>query len=535
MVATSGPAPTVPKTKADVQAYAAEFGLEEKLSSAVNAAIAAGSPDPISFICQLLGSQASKEAVDYEAVKQELKALMDNPSWDDGSLAPIFIRLAWHSSGTYDQATGTGGSNGAGMRFETEAADPENAGLASARAFLEPVKRKFPAISYSDLWVLAAYVGIEHTGGPSIDFTPGRTDHVDESYWSGMSYGRLPGAEKYITEGLDAEGRPNGWEGLCKHIRDEVFYRMGFNDREIVALLCGGHVYGRCHPGSSGYAGPWVEEPWKFSNEYAADMIGDEWRLVGHDDTWLDAQGAAELRPAAGKLQYVNKKKPDEIATPDASQFAPGQYKVASGWVNVRKEPDTKSDIIGQPVRDDVLNLVAVKLFGTAVRGRLDTSGWVSIIATGGKVLFERVGDLELSAGTYRTAAPQPLHDAAGGAPNGETLPAGDAELASVTLGADGSSVWGEVGGKGWLAVYTPENGVVADRIVEGFNDKPPDKEFEDPPAPNQMMLLSDMVLVWDGAFKKVLEEYAEDEELLAKDFGAAFKKLTELGCTFAK
>ena len=74
---------------------------------------------------------------------------MDNPSWDDGSLAPIFIRLAWHSSGTYDAATGTGGSNGAGMRFQNEAADPENAGLAPARAFLEPVKRKFPEISYS--------------------------------------------------------------------------------------------------------------------------------------------------------------------------------------------------------------------------------------------------------------------------------------------------------------------------------------------------------------------------------------------------
>lgn len=64
-------------------------------------------------------------------------------------MAPIFIRLAWHSSGTYDAATGTGGSNGAGMRFQNEAADPENAGLAVARAFLEPVKRKFPEISYS--------------------------------------------------------------------------------------------------------------------------------------------------------------------------------------------------------------------------------------------------------------------------------------------------------------------------------------------------------------------------------------------------
>ena len=80
----------------------------------------------------------------------------------------------------------------------------------------------------------------------------------------------------------------------------------GFNDREIVALLCGGHVYGRCHPSSSGYAGPWVEEPYKWSNEYAADMVGDEWRLVDHSDTWLDAQGAAELRPAPGKLQYAS-------------------------------------------------------------------------------------------------------------------------------------------------------------------------------------------------------------------------------------
>ena len=134
--------------------------------------------------------------VDYTAVRAELKKIMDNPSWDDGSLAPIFIRLAWHSSGTYDAASGTGGSNGAGMRFATEAADPENAGLNVARAFLEPVKARFPEVSYSDLWILAAYVGIEHTGGPAIPFTPGRTDHEDESYWSRMSYGRLPAAEK---------------------------------------------------------------------------------------------------------------------------------------------------------------------------------------------------------------------------------------------------------------------------------------------------------------------------------------------------
>ena len=162
-------------------------------------------------------------------------------------------------------------------------------------------------------------LGIEHTGGLSIPFTAGRIDHVDETYWSdtAMSYGRLPAAEKYLCpyEGiqqvdysLDSTGKVLGWEGLCHHVRHEVFGRMGLTDQEIVALLCGGHVYGRCHPHFSGYAGPWVEHPTQFSNEYAADMLEDEWTLVGHGDTWLDLMGAGELRPAPGNRQYVNKK-----------------------------------------------------------------------------------------------------------------------------------------------------------------------------------------------------------------------------------
>jgi len=319
----------------------------------------------------------SSDAV-YDAVRAELALLMDNPSWDDGSLAPLFLRLAWHSSGTYDAATGTGGSNGAGMRFANEAADPENAGLNAARAFLEPVKRKYPAVSYSDLWILAAYVGLAHTGGPVLEFKGGRVDHPDDSYFENhMEYGRLPAAEKYccphlddsnVEASLDGSGRVTGWEGLCDHVRNEVFYRMGFDDREIVALLCGGHVYGRCHPTASGYAGPWVEDMTQFSNEYASDMIDDEWTLVGHGDTWLDAQGAEELRPAPGNRQFVNQ-----------------------------------------------------------VQGVVD--------------------------------------------------------------------------------------------------DKPP----------NQMILLSDMILAWDADFRVHLEAYAEDEARLKSDFGAAFKKLTELGCNVPK
>mmetsp|Transcript_6262 Transcript_6262/g.20041 ORF Transcript_6262/g.20041 Transcript_6262/m.20041 type:complete len:334 (+) Transcript_6262:3-1004(+) len=183
------------------------------------------------------GSPYAKLADAYVAdIRRELALLMDNPSWDDGSLAPVLIRLAWHSSGTYDKASGTGGSNGAGMRFDAEASDCENAGLHTARAFLEPVKKKFPGISYSDLWVLAAYVGIEHTGGPSIAFRPGRVDWEGEHEllaggWCNPmpqgGHGRLPGAEKYVAyDSTDADGRPSGWQKLCGHIRDEVFRRL---------------------------------------------------------------------------------------------------------------------------------------------------------------------------------------------------------------------------------------------------------------------------------------------------------------------
>lgn len=289
-----------------------------------------GVPGPSS--CPFTASSSATTA-NYDDVRADLRSLMDNPSWDDGSLAPIFLRLAWHSSGTYDASTGTGGSNGAGMRFsgEAESRDPENAGLQAARAFLEPVKRRHPHISYSDIWILASYVGLEVTGGPVIPFTPGRVDHVDGTYWAktGMSYGRLPAAEKYCCPHLDdsnvsssidpTTGTVRGWEGLCSHVRNEVFYRMGFDDREIVALLCGGHVYGRCHPTASGYAGPWVEHPTKFSNEYASDMIEDEWTLVSHGDRWLVGMGAEELLPAPGKRQFVNKV-PGKISD-DANQM----------------------------------------------------------------------------------------------------------------------------------------------------------------------------------------------------------------------
>ncbi|EGD97761.1 heme-binding peroxidase [Trichophyton mentagrophytes] len=194
---------------------------------------------------------------DFAAVRRDIAAQMKQPGYDDGSAGPVFVRLAWHSAGTYDIESDTGGSNGAGMRYEAEGGDPANAGLQHGRAFLEPIKAKHPWITYSDLWTLAGVVAIKEMGGPEISWLPGRTDFVDDS--KVPPRGRLPDA----TKGSD-------------HIR-HIFYRMGFNDQEIVALS-GAHNLGRTHMDRSGFEGPWVNNPTRFSNQYFRLLKKLEWK-----------------------------------------------------------------------------------------------------------------------------------------------------------------------------------------------------------------------------------------------------------------
>lgn len=193
---------------------------------------------------------------DYQAVRADIKAIVKNPSYDDGSIAPVLVRLAWHASGTYDKTTCTGGSDGATMRFEIESKDPANAGLVHARDFLLPVKEKHPWITHADLWTLAGVVGIEAMGGPIVPWRPGRLDKNDHT--SCPPNGRLPDA---------SQGE--------KHIR-EVFNRMGFEDREIVALM-GAHTVGRCHTDRSGYDGPWTHTPTRFTNQFFKLLLKEKW------------------------------------------------------------------------------------------------------------------------------------------------------------------------------------------------------------------------------------------------------------------
>lgn len=183
---------------------------------------------------------------EIERARRDLRALISSKN-----CAPIMLRLAWHDAGTYDKTTKTGGPNGS-IRFEEEYSHGSNAGLKIAIDLLEPIKAKHPKITYADLYQLAGVVAVEITGGPTIDFVPGRRD----------------------SSVCPKEGRlPNAKLG-SQHLRD-VFYRMGLTDKDIVALS-GGHTLGKAHPERSGFEGAWTKEPLKFDNSYFVELLKGE-------------------------------------------------------------------------------------------------------------------------------------------------------------------------------------------------------------------------------------------------------------------
>jgi catalase (peroxidase I) len=229
---------------------AAQFSIPWKL---IAGAVVAGT---VAYTVSSDADADSGTKVDYNQVREDIKNILNKEGYDDGSYGPVFVRLAWHAAGTYNKHDNTGGSDGSTMRFEPESAHGANAGLSVARAVLEKVKQKHPGITYADLWSLAGVVAIESMGGPQIKWRPGRSDKDDGSHCT--PDGRLPDA----TKGAD-------------HIR-EVFYRMGFNDREIVALV-GAHALGRCHPDRSGFSGPWTHSPTVFSNDFFVQLLENKW------------------------------------------------------------------------------------------------------------------------------------------------------------------------------------------------------------------------------------------------------------------
>ncbi|MFV8828248.1 catalase/peroxidase HPI [Alkalihalobacterium sp. APHAB7] len=219
------------------------------------------------------------QKIDYDALKQDLHNLMtDSQDWwpaDYGHYGPLFIRMSWHAAGTYRTGDGRGGANTGNQRFAPLNSWPDNGNLDKARRLLWPIKQKYGnKISWADLLVLAGNVAIESMGGKTFGFGAGREDiwHPEEDIYWGAETEWL-GDKRYSGErdlenplaavqmGLiyvNPEG-PNGKPDPVASGKDirETFARMGMNDEETVALIAGGHTFGKSHgAGDAAHVGP---------------------------------------------------------------------------------------------------------------------------------------------------------------------------------------------------------------------------------------------------------------------------------------
>jgi len=217
--------------------------------------------------------------LDFEAIKKDLIALMtDSQDWwpaDYGHYGPLFIRMAWHSAGTYRMGDGRGGASDGTQRFAPLNSWPDNVNLDKARRLLWPIKKKYgKKISWADLMILAGNCAMESMGFKTFGFAGGREDvwePQEDVYWGSES--EWLADERYsgdrnlenplaaVQMGLiyvNPEG-PNGQPSALASGRDvrETFARMAMNDEETVALIAGGHSFGKCHgAGPASHVGP---------------------------------------------------------------------------------------------------------------------------------------------------------------------------------------------------------------------------------------------------------------------------------------
>lgn len=209
---------------------------------------------------QLASVPQGKTFKDYQRVYNDIaiKARDEDDADQGAGRSGLLVRLAWHALGTYLRATGKGGSYGGGMIFPPEQSDPGNAGLETGRDFLAEFLVKYPWISRGDLWTLGGVVGVQEAGGPKIKWRPGRENVTDAR--EVPENGFLPDA----TQGGD-------------HVRDVFVKRMGFTDRETVALV-GAHCLGRCHTWRLGFDGPWGPSPNMFTNDFFVRLL-QKWHV----------------------------------------------------------------------------------------------------------------------------------------------------------------------------------------------------------------------------------------------------------------
>ncbi|TFG18775.1 MAG: catalase/peroxidase HPI [Promethearchaeota archaeon] len=326
--------------------------------------------------------------LDYKALKKDLQKVMTkSQSWwpaDFGHYGPLFIRMAWHSAGTYRTGDGRGGGGSGNQRFPPLSSWPDNVNLDKARRLLWPIKQKYGRkISWADLLILAGNVALESMGFKTFGFAGGREDIWESEkdvYWGSSSEWKEDLRDKEdrkldnplaaIQMGL-IYVNPEGPDGLpdpvaaAKDIR-ESFARMAMNDEETVALIAGGHTFGKCHGAgpaekvgpepeaacieeqglgwksshgsgkggdtiSSGLEVTWTVTPTKWSNNFLWNIFNYEWEKVKSPAgawQWIPKDGAgAGLVPDA---HDPSKKHAPSMLTTDLSlRFDPAYEKIA--------------------------------------------------------------------------------------------------------------------------------------------------------------------------------------------------------------
>ncbi|WP_339029456.1 catalase/peroxidase HPI [Bradyrhizobium symbiodeficiens] len=325
------------------------------------------------------------KSLDLNAVIKDLTALMtDSQEWwpaDFGHYGGLMIRMAWHSAGTYRTTDGRGGAGAGQQRFAPLNSWPDNANLDKARRLLWPIKQKYGRkISWADLMVLAGNVALESMGFKTFGFAGGRVDvwEPEELYWG--PEGTWLGDERYSGERELAEPlgavqmgliyvNPEGPNGkpdpvaAAKDIR-ETFARMAMNDEETVALIAGGHSFGKTHGAgdpslvgpepeagaledqglgwkskhASGHSGDaitsglevtWTTTPTKWSNNFFENLFNFEWELTkspGGANQWT-AKGADAIIPDA--FDKSKKHRPTMLTTDLSLRFDPAYEKIS--------------------------------------------------------------------------------------------------------------------------------------------------------------------------------------------------------------
>jgi catalase-peroxidase len=290
---------------------------------------------------------AEFKTLDLDAVIKDLHGLMtDSQDWwpaDYDHYGPLFIRMAWHSAGTYRIADGRGGASAGEQRFAPLNSWPDNGNLDKARRLLWPIKQKYGRkLSWADLMILAGNVALESMGFKTFGFGGGRADIWEPQNTDWGSETKWLGDERYsgdrelanplgaVQMGLiyvNPEG-PNGKPDPVGSARDirETFARMAMNDEETVALVAGGHTFGKCHGAgdtkhvsaepeganieelglgwknsfgtghgghaiTSGLEGAWTPHPTKWDNGYFETLFGYEWELT------MSPAGAQQWKP----------------------------------------------------------------------------------------------------------------------------------------------------------------------------------------------------------------------------------------------